>query len=573
MDALAHVHVLQEPSDLTIGVTEVLVVRQIHGLLFDGADEPLNVSVSAGLADFRHADLELGALQELHVVGTGALHSLIGVMDLRLGKGQGAVQSRHRQFTLEAASQVPSAAGIALAQVVEVRQRTCRAVGIEHQDRQAANHDGWADPAQLSETPVSTSTATPTETPSPTPSATAIATPTATAAGNLGAPEATFVYDGDGNRVLGTVDGVTTAYVGDHYEIEGPTVRKYYTAGGQRVALREDGALYFLITDHLGSTTVTASESGALAGEQRYKAFGETRYAAGETATTFRYTGQREEPGIGLYYYRARWYDAGLGRFVQADTIVPAAGTPGALDRYAYVFNNPLRYTDPSGHCAMFCIPLALFIIGFILSVPSDTYQSPERQDISAAQGYVGLALMTGGAVLFVAPEVAPAALATAGRLAQGAQTPLGQAGIGGVAEACLVGSCTPGEIAVSAAENLLLDAPGIAGPRIFRSASGSPDSMTPRPGIDDVPGGGLTFWDSVDPISPGSKYAEVDTSLLQALRPIPDGNPPGHVTVRPQTDGMLQEWAASRGTGVVHPLTQELLDSVVRMGRKPQRQ
>ena len=55
--------------------------------------------------------------------------------------------------------------------------------------------------------------------------------------------EATFVYDGDGNRVLGTVNGVTTAYVGDHYEVEGAAVRKYYTAGGQRVAMREDGTL------------------------------------------------------------------------------------------------------------------------------------------------------------------------------------------------------------------------------------------------------------------------------------------------------------------------------------------
>ena len=114
--------------------------------------------------------------------------------------------------------------------------------------------------------------------------------------------------------------------------------------------MRDNGALSWLLSDHLGSTSVTASEAGEKIGEQRYKAFGETRYTAGELATSFSYTGQREEPGIGLYYYRARWYDPALGRFVQADTIVPPAGTPGALDRYAYVFNNPLRYTDPNGH-------------------------------------------------------------------------------------------------------------------------------------------------------------------------------------------------------------------------------
>ncbi|MBN1536942.1 MAG: RHS repeat-associated core domain-containing protein [Anaerolineales bacterium] len=49
-----------------------------------------------------------------------------------------------------------------------------------------------------------------------------------------------------------------------------------------------------------------------------------------------------------LYYYNARWYDPQLGRFAQADSIVPQ-GVQG-LDRYAYVNNNPVKYTDPSGH-------------------------------------------------------------------------------------------------------------------------------------------------------------------------------------------------------------------------------
>ena len=43
-------------------------------------------------------------------------------------------------------------------------------------------------------------------------------------------------------------------------------------------------------------------------------------------------------------------YDPFLGRFVQADTIIPEAGKAGAYDRYAYTNNNPVKYTDPSGH-------------------------------------------------------------------------------------------------------------------------------------------------------------------------------------------------------------------------------
>jgi hypothetical protein len=49
-------------------------------------------------------------------------------------------------------------------------------------------------------------------------------------------------------------------------------------------------------------------------------------------------------------YFRARYYSGLLGRFIQADTIVPGAGNPQNLNRYAYVSNNPLKYIDPSGH-------------------------------------------------------------------------------------------------------------------------------------------------------------------------------------------------------------------------------
>ena len=63
-----------------------------------------------------------------------------------------------------------------------------------------------------------------------------------------------------------------------------------------------------------------------------------------------RYTGQRWEDGLGLYDYHARYYHPALGRFISADTLVPSPGDPQSLNRYAYVRNNPLKYTDPSGH-------------------------------------------------------------------------------------------------------------------------------------------------------------------------------------------------------------------------------
>lgn len=163
----------------------------------------------------------------------------------------------------------------------------------------------------------------------------------------------TFTYDGDGTRVRVAIGSTTTVYIDNYYEKNTSTgvVTKYYYTGSQRVAMRVGASTwYFLLTDHLGSTAKTATSSGTLYGELRYRAWGENRYSWGTTPTTYHFTGQREESTIGLYFYSARWYDTALGRFTQADTIVPEPGNPQALNRYAYALNNPVRYRDPSGH-------------------------------------------------------------------------------------------------------------------------------------------------------------------------------------------------------------------------------
>ena len=53
-----------------------------------------------------------------------------------------------------------------------------------------------------------------------------------------------------------------------------------------------------------------------------------------------------------LYHYQARWYSPVLGRFLSPDPIVPQPGNPQAFNRYSYVYNNPLKYIDNSGHAA-----------------------------------------------------------------------------------------------------------------------------------------------------------------------------------------------------------------------------
>ncbi len=90
--------------------------------------------------------------------------------------------------------------------------------------------------------------------------------------------------------------------------------------------------------------------SGAVVSQRCTYLFGGVREQEGESPADFGFTGQRLDDSTGLMYYRARYYAAGLGRFVQADTIVPNPGNPQSFNRYAYVLNNPLRYVDPTGN-------------------------------------------------------------------------------------------------------------------------------------------------------------------------------------------------------------------------------
>jgi RHS repeat-associated protein len=160
---------------------------------------------------------------------------------------------------------------------------------------------------------------------------------------------ASFVYDGDGNRVKKTEGGQDILYVNKFFEKNLTTgiVTTSYYLGDRLMAQRAGATLQYIHQDHLTGTSAVSTSGDALVSSISYGPWGSVR--SGSVPTDKQFTGQRLD-GTGLYYYGARYYDPTIGRFISPDTIVSKAGDPQAWNRYSYVLNSPLMYTDPSGH-------------------------------------------------------------------------------------------------------------------------------------------------------------------------------------------------------------------------------
>jgi len=165
-----------------------------------------------------------------------------------------------------------------------------------------------------------------------------------------GSTTAAFQYDAHGRRISKTIAGATTGFLYDGVnaaqELSGTTPTANMLSGGvDEIFMRTDSTgAYSFLADGLGSTVGLADSSGVLQTQYTYEPFGNTT-VAGTSSNSFQYTG-RENEGTGLYFYRARYYNPQLGRFISEDPL-GFAGGDGNL--YAYVFNSPTNFFDPIG--------------------------------------------------------------------------------------------------------------------------------------------------------------------------------------------------------------------------------
>jgi RHS repeat-associated protein len=163
---------------------------------------------------------------------------------------------------------------------------------------------------------------------------------------------ASFLYDGLGRRQARTINGTTTRYVMDGWDMvqerdgnNAITANLFNGAGSDSLIARSDSlGTRSVLTDALGSTVELADTAGTLKTHYTYDPYGVSTTTGEANTSSYQYTG-RENDLANLYYYRNRYYAPGFGRFISEDLI----GFGGGVNLYAYVGGNPVSFVDPLG--------------------------------------------------------------------------------------------------------------------------------------------------------------------------------------------------------------------------------
>ena len=173
----------------------------------------------------------------------------------------------------------------------------------------------------------------------------------------------TYSYAGDGTRMASeTIEGASTniaIYVIDHadpllrplaeLDETGTLVRRFVWGRGLVAQIEADGTVHYFHHDGQGSTLALTDTNSVTTDLWFYSPYGEIMNRTGTTETAYQWCGGhgvRLTP-VGLYFMKARYYHAGLKRFLSQDPI----GIAGGANLYAYCFGNPLFFIDPDGKC------------------------------------------------------------------------------------------------------------------------------------------------------------------------------------------------------------------------------
>ena len=165
----------------------------------------------------------------------------------------------------------------------------------------------------------------------------------------------TFKYDPMGRRIQKSGPLGTTNYLYDgknsleEVDNSGNVLARYTQTLSFDDPLAElrSGTTTYYQSDGTKSITSLTNAASAIAGTYAYDAFGNLSSSTGSLTNPFRYTGREFDTETGLYYYRTRYYDSGIGRFASEDSI----GFKGGINFYPYVRNRPLTFGDPMGTC------------------------------------------------------------------------------------------------------------------------------------------------------------------------------------------------------------------------------
>jgi len=162
-----------------------------------------------------------------------------------------------------------------------------------------------------------------------------------------------FKYDPFGRRIYKSSSSGTSIYAYDGSNLieetngTGAVVARYTQTQNidEPLAMLRSAATSYYHADGLGSVTSLSNAAGTLAQTYAYDSFGKQTSSSGSLTNPFRYAARESDTETGLYYYRARYYDPSVGKFLSEDPVE----FDGGINFYNYVGNDPSGFVDPTG--------------------------------------------------------------------------------------------------------------------------------------------------------------------------------------------------------------------------------